>query len=409
MKFTRSHHAKFAGTFLALLSLAILSSAFAGNTGHGLDEKLLAEIPAKMQAFVDAGETTGVVTLAARNGEIAFFDAVGNQSIDPDVPMRKNSIFWAASISKPFAAVSIMMLVEEGKLKISDPVEMHIPAFKGMLKTVPDYDIEAREIKLVEPTRPVTIQDILNHTHGIPLSSSAYAAESLKEHVFASARTTLDWDPGSKWRYGSEGIHTAAYLVEMYSGMSYPDFLQKRIFDPLGMKDTYFMRKDVPEDRLVGIYNKDKATQEWNTANDRMVTPKYFRPSGGLYSTAKDMFIWHQAMLNGGQYNGIRLITDESLNQLKTITCGHLAKGGHMDGCYYGLGFQIVRDPTNSKTKMLSPGTYGHGGSGGSTIWIDPTTSVIYILMRNNYGTSNNLIIEAFQQTVSDALLEKRR
>ena len=225
--------------------------------------------------------------------------------------------------------------------------------------------------------------------------------------VLASAKTTLDWEPGSKWRYGGEGIHIAAYLVEMYSGMSYSEFLQKRIFDPLGMKDTYFMREDVPKNRLVGRYSKDKAKQIWTTEHESIRNFSYFRPDGGLYSTAKDLFIWHQTMLNGGQYKGIRLITDESLNQLKTISCGHLEKGGHMEGCYYGLGFQIVRDPINSKTKMLSPGSYGHGGSGGSTIWIDPTTNVIYILMRNNYGTSINPIVEAFQQTVSDALQQK--
>ena len=364
------------------------------------DQTGIEAIPSLMQAFVDEGETTGLVTLAARDGKIISHSAVGYQTLEPKIPMKKDSVFWAASMSKPFVAVAVMMLVEEGKIQLSDPIETHIPEFKGIQLTNPDYDIEKQDIKLLEPERPITIQDCLNHTHGLPLTSRVDAATNIRDHVLASAQSTLDWEPGSKWRYGGEGLHVAAHIVELYSGMSYADFLQKRIFKPLGMKDTWFMRDDVPAKRLVERYTRDRKTKAWGINASASNRP-YFRPDGGLYMTAENLFRFYQMMLDDGTFKGRRIIQEDTAKKLVTITCGHLEKGDHIKGCFSALGFRTVREQVDARTTGLNPGSYGHGGSGGSMAWADPTTDTVYIFMRNNYGTSQAPMIEAFQGTVN--------
>lgn len=385
--------------WLAFLSLTISTITHAGS---GPDSDKLAEIPARLQPFVDSGESTGAVILAAHGGRIIAHSALGYQSIETGAPMRTDSIFWAASTSKPYVAAAVMMLVEEGKLGLDDPVGKHIPEFKGMLMTVPDYGYASKEIKLVKPERPITVQDLLNHTHGLPVTVETEAAESIREHVMASARSTLDWEPGSNWRYGGEGLHVAAYLVEIYSGMSYADVLKSRIFDPLGMQDTYFMLQDVPENRLVEHYARKKGETGWQV--ERFYNPVYFNPAGGLYSTAENMSRFYQMMLNGGSYEGRRLLSEQSVKQLTTITCGHLEKGDHIPNCYSALGFRVVREATDPRTTGLNPGAFGHGGSGGSIIWADPANQTIYIYMRNNWGSNQNPMIETFQRIVSEAV-----
>lgn len=364
----------------------------------------LRDIPGLMQAFVDKDETTGVVTLAAHKGKIITHSAVGYQSLDPEIPMRTDSVFWAASMSKPFVAVALMMLVEEGKVSLDDPIEKHIPQFKGIQMTVADYDIEAREIKLVEPSRPVTIQDCLNHTHALPLTARVDAATNIRDHVLASAQSTLDWEPGSKWRYGGEGLHVAAHIVELKSGMSYENFLQTRIFDPLGVNDVWFMRGDVPKDRLVERYARDKNKNVWTTKLPNIRNRPYFRPDGGLYLTAESLFPFYQMMLNGGTYKGARLIKKKTAKVLTQITVGHLDKGDHIKGCFSALGFRTVREQIDTRTTGLNPGSFGHGGSGGSIAWADPDNTTVYIYMRNNYGTAQAPMIEIFQGVVSKNL-----
>jgi CubicO group peptidase (beta-lactamase class C family) len=385
-----------AAIWVALFSFTILTSSIAGSE---LASDSLTEISSKLQSFVDSGETTGVVILAAHKGKIISHSAMGYQSVEAKIPMHKHSIFWAASTSKPFVAAAVMMLVEEGKLRLDDPVSKHIPEFKGMLMTVQDYGYASGEVKLVKPDRLLTIQDCLNHTHGLPATAGTEAAKSIKEQVMASARSTLDWEPGSKWRYGGEGLHVAAYLVKIYSGMSYADFLKKRIFDPLGMKDTYFMLKDVPKDRLVEHYRMDKGENEWKM--DRFYDPVYFNPAGGLYSTAEDMSRFYQMMLNDGTYKGQRFLSKQSVKRLTTITCGHLEKGDHIPNCFSALGFRVVRKATDPRTTGLNPSAFGHGGSGGTLIWADPTNDTIYIFMRNNWGSSQTPMIESFQGIIS--------
>ena len=385
--------------YLALFWFTLVASNLAGSE---LASDQLAKLPKELQVYVDSGETTGLVVLAAHEGKIISHETLGYQSMEAGVPMKQDSIFWAASLTKPYVAVAVMMLVEEGKLNLNDPVSMHIPEFKGMLKTVTDYGYASREIKLLKPDRPLTVQDCLNHTHGLPATEFTQSAKSIRERVMASARSTLDWEPGSKWRYGGDGLHVAAYIVEKYSGMRFTDFLQKRIFDPLGMKDTYTMLDEVPENQLVEHYRKDKDETEWKM--DRSFNPVYFNPEGGLYSTAENMFRFYQMMLNDGSFRGKRLLSKKSVKQLTTITVGDLEKGDHIKNCYAALGFRVVREATDTRTTGLNPGAYGHGGSGGSIIWADPTDDTVYIFMRNNWGSSQTSMVGTFQRIVSAAV-----
>ena len=185
-----------------------------------------------------------MVTLVARNGEIAAIDAVGWRVMDKE-PLETTDVFWAASITKPFVAVAIMMLIDEGKLKLDDLAESHIPEFKGQKVKIGKRRAEAAK-------HPLTIRNLLNHLDGLPKNPTrSRATKTIKQRVLIAAKDPLMWEPGTKSMYGGEGLYVAAYLVEKYSGMPYPRFLKTRILDPLGMKNTYFTIKDVPRNRTI--------------------------------------------------------------------------------------------------------------------------------------------------------------
>ena len=219
----------FAGVLLLLAS-------YSKAAEHGLDEKVLSRIPENLQAIVDRGQSTGMVTLVARNGKIASIDAVGWRIKDKE-PLEATDVFWAASITKSFVAVAIMMMVDEGHLELDDLVEKHIPEFKGQkVKTGKKSSATAKH--------PLTVRNLLNHLDGLPKNPTrSRATKSIKERVLKTAKDTLTWEPGTKWKYGGEGLYVAAYLVEKYSDMPYAEFLKTRMLDPLGMKNTYFTIK----------------------------------------------------------------------------------------------------------------------------------------------------------------------
>ncbi|MFL3659980.1 MAG: serine hydrolase domain-containing protein, partial [Opitutales bacterium] len=215
----------------------LLLASYSKAAEHGMDEKVLSQIPENLQVIVDRGQSTGMVTLVARNGKIAYIDAVGWRIKDKE-PLEATDVFWAASITKSFVAVAIMMMVDEGHLELDDLVEKHIPEFKGQkVKTGKKSSATAKH--------PLTVRNLLNHLDGLPKNPTrSRATKSIKERVLKTAKDTLTWEPGTKWKYGGEGLYVAAYLVEKYSDMPYAEFLKTRMLDPLGMKNTYFTIKD---------------------------------------------------------------------------------------------------------------------------------------------------------------------
>ena len=370
--------------------------------GHGLDEKILSRIPQNLQTIVDRGQSTGMVALVARNGKIASIDAVGWRIVGKE-PLETTDVFWAASITKSFVAVAIMMMVDEGHLQLDDLVEKHIPEFKGQkVKTGKKSSDTAKH--------PLTVRNLLNHLDGLPKSPTRNrATKTIKERVLKIAKDTLMWEPGTKWNYGGEGLYVAAYLVEKYSAMPYAEFLKTRMLDPLDMKNTYFTIKNVPEDRAVRKHSKHKKGRwesekmpdfSWSTGGS------YFAVDGGFFCTAEDLFPWCQMLLNGGEYGGVRYLSEKSVRELTRKQTGDVKPAGHGAGNFHALAFQEAVEP-QGPTAALTKGSFGKGGAGGSLTWVDPSTKTIYIMLQNVWGGDKNLTHSTFLNTASKAIPPK--
>jgi CubicO group peptidase (beta-lactamase class C family) len=370
--------------------------------GHGMDKQVLSQIPHKIQALIDSGQTTGMVSLVARNGVIASIDAVGWQCIDKD-PLETTDVFWVASITKPFVAVSIMMLVEEGKLNLDDLVEEHIGEFKGQ-------KVKAGKKMSETAKHPLTIRNLLNHLDGLPKNPvRSRATKTIKQRVLRAAKDTLKWEPGSKWLYGGEGLYVAAYLVEKYSGMEYTEFLKTRILDPLGMKNTYFTIKDVPKSRAVFKHSKSKkGTWQAEEMGDFVwdTDGNYFAVDGGFFSTVEDLFPWYQMLLNGGEYGGVRYLSENSVYELTHKQTGDVKPAGHGAGNFYALAFLEAVEPQGN-TAALTKGSFGKGGAGGSITWVDPSTKTIYIMLQNIWGGNKEIASLTFLNTAAAAIPDK--
>jgi CubicO group peptidase (beta-lactamase class C family) len=359
----------------------------------GMEAGPLAEIPQRMKEFAAKQQIAGAVTLVARQGRIVHLEAVGLADIENKMPMRKDSLFGVASMTKPITATAVMMLADQGKLSIDDPVAKHIPEFK-------DAALAAGP-----PKRQITIRDVLTHTAG--LGGSQQNEGTIKETVEKLAKRKLDFEPGSKWQY-SPGLTVCGRVVEVASGKPFEVFLREQIFEPLRMVDTSFHPTAEQQRRLVKLYqpSKDKqsleATTHWITDLSEGRTPN---PSGGLFSTAVDMARFYQMILNGGQLDGRRIVSAKSVEQLTSIQTGDL-KVGFTDGNGWGLGWCVVRKP-QAVTRMLSAGTYGHGGAFGTQGWVDPKRQMIFVLMiqRTGFGNSDGSDIrDIFQDLAVKAL-----
>ena len=366
---------------------------------HGLDEKALSQISQNLQAIVDRGQSTGMVALVARNGKIASIDAVGWRIKDEE-PLETTDVFWAASITKSFVAVAVMMMVDEGHLQLDDLVEKHIPEFKGQkVKTGNKSSDTAKH--------PLTVRNLLNHLDGLPKNPTrSRATKSIKERVLKTAKDTLMWEPGTKWNYGGEGLYVAAYLVEKYSDMPYAEFLKTRMLAPLGMKNTYFTIKNVPENRAVPLHRKLRNGKWEHSFRGDFGNGHYFAVDGGFFCTAEDLFPWCQMLLNGGEYGGVRYLSEKSVGELTRKQTGDVKPAGHGAGNFHALAFQEAVEP-QGPTAALTKGSFGKGGSGGSMTWVDPSTKTIYIMLQNIKGGDKNFTHSTFLNTAAKAIPSK--
>jgi len=328
--------------------------------------------------------------------------------------MQADSLFWIASMTKPVTAMAVMMLQDEGKLSIEDPVAKHLPEFKNQMLV---QEKGADRVVLVKPARPVTIRDLLTHTSGLvgnsPLDGDALDVLSLKEAVITYALSPLQFEPGTKWSYCNPGINTLDRIVEVVSGEEYAAFLQKRLLDPLGMKDTTFWPTEAQLARLATSYKPTADGKGLEPTTIKYLTEPYSNQkraplaAGGLFSTAADLLKLYTMLLNGGEAGGKRYLSPGSLALMTTDHTGTL-KSGFTDGMGMGLGFQVVREPVGV-TAMLGKGTYGHGGAHGTQGWIDPEKKTIHILLIQRAGLKNgdaSPMRQAFQEAAA-ALLAK--
>ncbi|MEX1114586.1 MAG: serine hydrolase domain-containing protein [Akkermansiaceae bacterium] len=342
-----------------------------------------------MADFIAAKEISGAVTLVADGTNIFHLSADGLADIETQMPMATDSIFWIASMTKPITATAVMMMQEEGKLSVDDPVSKYLPEFAG-------------------DKAGITIKQCLTHTSGLSDLKQEEVKDigTLAELMPPVIAKPLLFPPGSKWQYCQTGINTAARIVEVVSGKAFPEFVQERLFDPLGMKDTSFYPVAAQLPRIVPAYNRtaagglEKTELSFLDGKSPSAKDRYPQANGGLFSTAPDYMQFSQMILRGGEAGGKRYLKAESVKQMTTVQSGDLA-AGFVPGSAWGLGWSIVRGP-QGVSAALSPGSFGHGGKNGTQAWIDPVENRIYLLMiqRADIGNSDGSEIRrAFQNT----------
>jgi len=388
---------------LALSALCAALPAFA-------DGPKLPGIGAAMQEMIAKNEIAGAVTVVVTNDKLLHLESTGFADVAAKRPMAPDTLFWIASMTKPVTGVAILMLQDEGKLKVADPVAKYLPGFAN-LKT---------------PTgKPanLTITQILTHTSGLGEASGpdTQTAKTLADLVPLWLAAPMQYEPGEKWKYTQSGINAAARIVEVVSGMTFDAFLQKRLFDPLGMKHTTFYLTPELRSQLVTAYAKNKETGLLEPVPPRPEFGPRDRPpqgNGGLYSTAPDYARFCQMLLNGGTLEGRRYLSVAALKFLTTPQTGDLPTGFFQNDTYgnrganygWGIGTCVVRSPHDGVAAMLSPGTYGHGGAWGTQAWIDPVKGVAYVLMvqRSNFPNSDASDVRGrFQQAAANALAKQ--
>ena len=356
-------------------------------------------VPAKgiadaLQPFVDNHEIAGAVTLVADKDKVLSLDAAGYSDLAAKTPMRADNLFAIASMTKPVTTTAILMLQEEGKLSVDDPVAKYLPVLAN-LKTADG-----------KPAK-ITLRHLLTHTSGMGEATPQESrnARTLADLIPHFADKPLQFEPGSKWQYCQSGINTLGRIVEVASGESFPDFLQKRLFDPLKMKDTTFYPTHDQVARLAKSYKAtDGKLEEAVGRRDPTAHDHFPAANGGLFSTAADYGRFCRMLLNRGSLDGKQYLTPDSVKLMSTIQTGDL-KTGFTPGNGWGLGCCVVRQP-QGVTAMLSPGTFGHGGAFGTQAWIDPVKQRIYVLMvqRSNFPNSDaSDVRKAFQEAAAKA------
>jgi CubicO group peptidase (beta-lactamase class C family) len=367
-------------------------------------------IGAAMQDMIGKNEIAGAVTVVVSQDKILHLETTGLADVAAKRPMTPDTLFWIASMTKPVTGVAILMLQDEGKLNVADPVAKHLPEFAA-LKTPSG-----------KPAN-LTITQILTHTSGLGEATGPAAAQAktLADLVPIWLAAPMQYEPGERWKYTQSGINAGARIVEVVSGMTFDAFVQKRIFDPLAMTSTTFYPTTEQRSRLATGYAKNKETGVLEPAPPRAEYGPRDRPpqgNGGLYSTPSDYAKFCRMLLNGGTVDGRKYLSPAAMTLLTTPQTGSLPTGFFQSdtfgnyGTNYGWGIttSILRTPHAGVAAMLSPGTYGHGGAWGTQAWIDPIKGVAYVLMvqRSNFANSDaSDVRRAFQEAAARAL-EKR-
>jgi CubicO group peptidase (beta-lactamase class C family) len=363
---------------------------------EGISSERLARLSSGMKSLVDQGRLAGVVTMVARHGKLVEFDALGKRDLAADAPMQKDSIFRIYSMSKPITGVAMMMLFEEAKWQLDDPVSKYVPEFANLKVYGTD---EHNNMMLKEPTHPVTMRELMSHSGGFtygyfsntPVDKLQREADlfnvnnTLDEFIKRVAKLPLNAQPGSEWHY-SISVDIQGYIVQKLSGMPFEEFLEKRIFKPLGMRDTGFYVPKEKLNRLAQFYTYDtagkllalKTTEGFN--HDFAAKPALASGGGGLVSTASDYMRFCQMLLNGGQLNGVRLLSPRTVELMRTNVLPPNIPSTLGPGTEFGLDFAVYTDPV-AAGGYYGKGTYFWGGAAGTWFWIDPVSDLIVIGM----------------------------
>jgi len=389
----------------------------------GLSADRLKRVTELMQRLIDAKTFSGAVTLVARNGRIAHFEAQGLMDVESKKPMQKDAIFRIMSMTKPVVAVAAMMLVEEGKLRLTDPVGRFIPELQNLKVTVPNSEgfvaaapsgavTAPQPGRVVDAVRPITVRDLLTHTSGL-MSNGASAAqasqipfgpnESLSVVIPRLKNVPLDFQPGTRWAYSPQfGFDVLARIVEVASGMPFDRFTKQRIFDPLAMKDTFFYPA-TGNARMASLYQAVDG-QLRKQPDGAWVNGAFFSGGGGLFSTTEDYLQFALMLMNGGQHDGKRLLSTRSVEVMTSVFAPDTLPG-RIAGEGYGLGVRVVTDPAARNT-FLSKGSFGWSGAYNTHFFVDPKEKIVGIFMTQAaFLESRGQVREDFETAVMQSLV----
>ncbi len=364
----------------------------------GMDPERLALIPTRLQEFVEGGRIAGTVIVLARHDGIVLLEAVGYQNLATKTPMRTDAIFRMASVAKPMTALGIMVLQEEGRLSISDPVGRHLPDFRN-LQTEPAN----------ERPQPVTIKRLMTHTSGMAsddLYPSDFLQRSLADVVATYASKPLASSPGTRFIYSGAGFDMLGRVIEVVSGTTYEAFMEERVFGPLGMEDSGFFVPPQHRVRMSSFYRiEDDRLHEGRRPNDSGDLPHEGRifpaPAFGLYSTAPDLGALLQMMLSGGTYDGRRIL---SLASVTAMTVDQILDDEIRP---WGLGWNVARQAGSLGGPLASSRAYGHGGSSGVSVWVDPENALAGAFLIHQVGQEAYFAHNAFKTMAVAAIVDR--
>jgi CubicO group peptidase (beta-lactamase class C family) len=353
-----------------LLLTAVLAAT--ANLAAGNEPPASPEVTTAMQPYLDSYKLAGVIGIVAdKNGKIHYRNILGYADVEEKKPMSEDNVFWIASMTKMFAGASIMMLVDEGKVSLDDPVTRFIPQLEKWM-VVEERD--PSHVLLKALVRPVTVRHVLSHTSGLTGMSELQQATGsdstpLKARALSSVTGPLQWQPGEKYAYGNQGINIAARIVEIVSGMPYEEFLQKRFFDPLGMTETAFWPSETQIARLAGAYGPNKEKNGYARGGIGFLTKPYSdrvhrfpEAAGGLFSTTHDILRYGLLLANDGELDGKRYLSHAAMDELRNEQTGTTKVN-------YSLGYH------------LRNGMFGHDGAYGTDLSVNPATGMVAIFM----------------------------
>lgn len=349
-------------------------------TGLALSHAAGAEVPESavpsLQPFVEKHELAGAVALVADKDKVLSVEAVGFADIATGRKMKVDDVFWIASQSKPITAAAVMMLVDEGKIALNDPVEKYLPEFRSQM-VIAEKDND--HVLLRKPSHPVTIREVLSHMSGMPFKSAVEEPTldglPLATAVRSYSMTPLQTEPGTHYQYSNAGINTAARIIEVVTSKKYEDFMHARLFEPLGMKDTSFWPNEEQAQRVAKSYRPDAAkTNLVEFPVSQLIYPltdlhrRFPMPAGGLFSTAQDTALFCQMMLNNGEFKGRRYLSEAAVAELTKRQTPATVKES------YGLGFSVGGD------------TYGHGGAHSTNMEVRHSKGIVIVWMVQHGG-----------------------
>lgn len=384
----------------------------------GFSAARLQRISEMVDRHVEAGTFSGAVTLVARHGRIAHLEAHGLMELESQTPMRTDAIFRIMSMTKPVVGVATLMMIEEGKVRLTDPVSRFIPELGGLQVAVPQEGQAAvggrgagaapPRYDLVPAQREITVRDLLTHTSGLVSGTisnreaqrvAAQGEDTLADYLPRLATVPLEFQPGSRWAYSAgAGFDALARIVEVASGLPFDEFARQRIFEPLGMRDTTFQpAEDNP--RMTRLYQRTpQGLRPQN--NPAFMNGVYFSGGGGLMSTAEDYLRFAQMLVNDGELEGVRLLSPRSVEVMRSVAIPDTT-AGRQRGEGFGLSVRVVNDPV-ARSSFLSEGSYGWSGLFGTHFWVDPKENIVAIFMSQ---TSSQEVLRDFENLVLHAVV----